>query len=93
MRFIWFLQDVIEKGEKQPNITIGILVSVVVVILSIIYKIPFGGKKLVAKVVTEDSKSTSKPSDTTDQGTSGVKEEKIDDVVATPRWRNTRREN
>ncbi|KAF6163036.1 hypothetical protein GIB67_013099 [Kingdonia uniflora] len=86
--------DIIEKGEKQPNITIGVLVSVAVVILSIIYKILFGGKKPVAKVVTEEeSKSTSKPSDTTDQGTSGAKEEETDDAAAAPRRRNTRREN
>uniref|UniRef100_A0A1D1Z8F9 Calnexin 1 n=1 Tax=Anthurium amnicola TaxID=1678845 RepID=A0A1D1Z8F9_9ARAE len=37
--------DVIEKGEKQPNLTIGILVSVVVVLLTIVFKILFGGKK------------------------------------------------
>ncbi|KAF6152739.1 hypothetical protein GIB67_021399 [Kingdonia uniflora] len=84
--------DVIEKGEKQPNITIGVLVSVAVVILSIIYKILFGGKKPIAKVVTEESKSTSKPFDTTDQGTSGAKEEETDDAAAAPRRRNTRRE-
>ncbi|KAF6169172.1 hypothetical protein GIB67_013602, partial [Kingdonia uniflora] len=46
-----------------------------------------------AKVVTEESKSTSKPSDTTDQGTSGAKEEEIDDAAAAPRRRNTIREN
>ncbi|KAF6148248.1 hypothetical protein GIB67_012023 [Kingdonia uniflora] len=83
--------DVIEKGEKQPNITIGVLVSFAVVILSIIYKIIFGGKKPI--VVTEESKSTSKPSDTTDQGTSRAKEEETDGAAAAPRRRNTRSEN
>ncbi|KAF6174960.1 hypothetical protein GIB67_026448 [Kingdonia uniflora] len=82
--------DVIEKGEKQPNITIGVLIFTV--ILSIIHKILFGRKK-PAKVVTEESKSTSKPSDTTDQGTSRAKEEEIDGVAAAPRRRNTKREN
>lgn len=43
---IW--QDLIEKGEKQPNLTIGILVSIVVVILTVFFKILFGGKKLAA---------------------------------------------
>ncbi|KAG2571878.1 hypothetical protein PVAP13_7KG122636 [Panicum virgatum] len=38
--------DVIEKGEKQPNITIGILVSVVVVFVTVLFRILFGGKKL-----------------------------------------------
>jgi calnexin len=40
-------QDVIEKGEKQPNITIGILVSVVIVFVTVLFKILFGGKKPV----------------------------------------------
>ena len=38
-------QDLIEKGEKQPNLTIGILVSVVVVFLTIFFRLIFGGKK------------------------------------------------
>ena len=38
-------QDVIEKGEKQPNITIGILISVVVVFATVLFRILFGGKK------------------------------------------------
>ncbi|KAH9328343.1 hypothetical protein KI387_000451 [Taxus chinensis] len=37
--------DLIEKGEKKPNLTIGILVSVFVVVLTILFKILFGGKK------------------------------------------------
>ncbi|MCL7040375.1 hypothetical protein MKW94_015053, partial [Papaver nudicaule] len=41
------IYDIIEKGEKQPNITIGILVSVALVILTIFYRILFGGKKAV----------------------------------------------
>jgi hypothetical protein len=44
------LQDLIEKGEKQPNLTIGILVSVVVVIFTILFKVIFGGKKNVSIV-------------------------------------------
>lgn len=40
-----FMQDLIEKGEKQPNITIGIIVSIVVVLLTVVFKILFGGKK------------------------------------------------
>lgn len=40
-----FLQDLLEKAEKQPNLTIGVLVSVVVVFLSVFFKLIFGGKK------------------------------------------------
>jgi calnexin len=39
------MQDVIEKGEKQPNLTIGVLVSIAVVIVTVLFKILFGGKK------------------------------------------------
>lgn len=39
------VQDVIEKGEEQPNLTIGILVSILVVFVTIIFRVLFGGKK------------------------------------------------
>lgn len=41
------MQDLIENAEKQPNITIGVLVAIAVVILSVILKVLFGGKKKV----------------------------------------------
>lgn len=47
MTFSFSAQDLIEKGEKQPNITIGILVSVVVVFVTVLFRILFGGKKPV----------------------------------------------
>ncbi|GAB4845818.1 hypothetical protein Ancab_039227 [Ancistrocladus abbreviatus] len=37
--------ELIEKAETQPNLTIGILVSVIVVVFTIFFKIVFGGKK------------------------------------------------
>ncbi|KAI7986470.1 hypothetical protein LOK49_LG14G01370 [Camellia lanceoleosa] len=37
--------DVIEKAEQQPNITIGVIVSIVIVIVTVLFKILFGGKK------------------------------------------------
>ncbi|KAI3912774.1 hypothetical protein MKW98_005694, partial [Papaver atlanticum] len=40
-------RDNTEKDEKQLNITIGILVSVALVMLIIFYRILFGGKKAV----------------------------------------------
>ena len=42
------LQDLIEKGEKQPNLSIGILVSIVVIVFTVILKLIFGGKKQVS---------------------------------------------
>jgi hypothetical protein len=45
MFLVFLTQDVIEKGEKQPNLTIGILVSIAVVIFTALFKILFGGKK------------------------------------------------
>lgn len=46
LKLVFVQQDVIEKGEKQPNLTIGILVSVVAVIITVLFKIIFGGKKV-----------------------------------------------
>jgi hypothetical protein len=42
------LQDLLEKAEKQPNLTIGILASIAVVIFTVIFRIIFGGKKNVS---------------------------------------------
>lgn len=39
------MQDLIDKAEKQPNITTGVIVSVVVILLTVLFKILFGGKK------------------------------------------------
>lgn len=46
---MFFGQDLIEKGEKQPNMTIGVIVSVVIVILTVLFRILFGGKKPVVR--------------------------------------------
>lgn len=46
----FYLQDLLEKAEKQANLTIGILASIVVVIISILLKLIFGGKKPVSVV-------------------------------------------
>lgn len=48
---MFFLQDLIEKGEEQPNITIGVIVSIVVVILTVFFRILFGGKKTAVCVM------------------------------------------
>jgi hypothetical protein len=44
-RSLFVSQELIEKGEKQPNITISIVASVVVVLVSVLFRTLFGGKK------------------------------------------------
>ncbi|KAK4597401.1 hypothetical protein RGQ29_015083 [Quercus rubra] len=86
--------DLIEKGEQQPDITIGVIVSVVLIILTVFLRLLFGGKK--AAVNTETNRvPPAEPSD--NQGTSVENEdedEKEEDAAAAPpRRRSTRREN
>jgi len=90
--------DVIEKGEKQPNLTIGILVSIVVVFLTILFKLVFGGKKKVPKV--EPSPTVAAESSSNQESSSGEKEEdeKEEETTekeqtAVPARRKGRREN
>ncbi|KAG2571876.1 hypothetical protein PVAP13_7KG122636 [Panicum virgatum] len=71
--------DVIEKGEKQPNITIGILVSVVVVFVTVLFRILFGGKKPAAPVKPVVEAKKPKATETDGAGSSGDKVEKEDD--------------
>ncbi|OVA17329.1 Calreticulin/calnexin [Macleaya cordata] len=82
--------DLIEKGEKQPNLTIGILVSIIVVILTVFYRILFGGKKPTA---TKERKETGTSETANNQGSSAEKEEEPEkEDAAAPRRRATRRE-
>ncbi|KAB1201697.1 hypothetical protein CJ030_MR7G000346 [Morella rubra] len=88
--------DLIEKGEKQPNLTIGVIVSVLVIILTFFFRILFGGKK---PAVNASETRRDEPAETSNnQGTSGEKEdededEKEDAAAAAPRRRPTRRDN
>ncbi|KAJ6832075.1 calnexin-like protein [Iris pallida] len=84
--------DIIEKGEQQPNLTIGILVSVVVVIATIIFKILFGGKKpaVPARVSAKAKKSETTEAD--EPGSSEEKEDTKKEDTAAPRPRKSRRE-
>ncbi|KAH0992084.1 hypothetical protein GBA52_003567 [Prunus armeniaca] len=84
--------DLIEKGEKQPNITIGIIVSIVVVLLTVVFKILFGGKKPKVTVPETDRPAAAETSNT--QGSSEEKEDESEkeDAAAPPRRRPTRRE-
>ncbi|KAL6319588.1 hypothetical protein AAG906_014264 [Vitis piasezkii] len=81
------------KGEKQPNLTIGILVSIVIVFLTIIFKIIFGGKKPVK--ITRQTNNSTVAETSNDQGSSREKEQENEeeDTNAPPRKRSTRREN
>ncbi|OIW18231.1 hypothetical protein TanjilG_06315 [Lupinus angustifolius] len=82
--------DVIEKGEKQPNLTIGILVAIVVGFLSIFFRIIFGGKK---KPVRAEKKNTeSAETSANKDGENKENKQKEETSGAAPR-RRTRREN
>ncbi|KAK7282152.1 hypothetical protein RIF29_10731 [Crotalaria pallida] len=82
--------DIIEKGEKQPNITIGILVSVVVVFLTIFFRLVFGGKK-PARVVEKTNTGRTETS-TNQAGEENEENKEKEETSAAPR-RRTRREN
>ncbi|OVA09729.1 Calreticulin/calnexin [Macleaya cordata] len=85
--------DLIEKGEKQPNVAIGILVAIALGILTTFYWILFGGKKPAAKV-TAETRTAGAAETVNDQGSSGEKEEENENEdAAAPRRRAKRREN
>ncbi|CAA7396012.1 unnamed protein product [Spirodela intermedia] len=81
--------DVIEKAEQQPNVTIGVLVSIGVVIITVIFKILFGGKKKPATPAPAAAETT-KPAESLNG--SGGEEEDEQDASATARPRRSRRE-
>jgi calnexin len=90
--------DLIEKGEKQPNLTIGILVSVVVVIFTVLFKILFGGKKQQQQTRTEKKPTTESAESSKNEGSSGENEEEKEETAAeaaaaAPRKRTSRRDN
>ncbi|OIW00225.1 hypothetical protein TanjilG_27476 [Lupinus angustifolius] len=81
--------DVIEKGEKQPNLTIGILVAVVVVLFSIFFRIIFGSKKKPARV----EKTKTEPAETSTNQGGENEENKEKEETSGPARRRTRPEN
>lgn len=85
------IHDVLEKAEKQPNLTIGILISVVVVILTIIYKIVFGGKK-EAKVEPKNTAAAAESSSSKEENSDEKEEETEKEENAAPA-RRRRRDN
>ncbi|CAI0547985.1 unnamed protein product [Linum tenue] len=84
--------ELVEKAEKQPNLTIGVLVSIVVVFLTVFIKIIFGGKKPVK--VEKKPAPAAATEVSSKEGSSGEKEEEKDESTSTgaPRRRTTRRE-
>nr|GMC69031.1 calnexin homolog 1-like [Ipomoea batatas] len=88
--------DLLEKAEKQPNITIGVIVSVIVVVLTILIKLLFGGKKQIPARPVEESKKSEAAESSNSQGASDEKEEKEEEHNedgAAPARRRTRRAN
>ncbi|KAL9369680.1 hypothetical protein Peur_040879 [Populus x canadensis] len=90
--------DLIEQGEKQPNITIGTLASIVIVIFTIFYRILFGGRRPVVDVpetsspdaaVTSINQGGSREREREDENDD---ENEDEDAAVPPRRRATRRE-
>ncbi|KAJ0548210.1 putative calreticulin/calnexin, concanavalin A-like lectin/glucanase domain superfamily [Helianthus annuus] len=86
--------ELIEKAETQPNFTIGVIVSIIVVIFSILLKLLFGGKKAAPKVnVVPEKKEEGEASNTAEgEGEGEGEEEKTEGEVAAAPRRRTRRD-
>lgn len=82
--------ELLEKAETQPNLTIGALVSIVVVIFTVLLKVLFGGKK--PSKVTVEAKKTDVAETSNSQGSTEEKEEQNEGANA-PRRRTGRRDN
>lgn len=81
--------DLIEKAEKQPNLTVGVLVSIVVIIFTVLLKLLFGGKKPAnAKVSVEPKKEEA--TEASNNEDSGEEKEQNEDTTAAPRRRPRR---
>ncbi|QCD84935.1 calnexin [Vigna unguiculata] len=85
------IHDLIEKGEEQPNLTVGILVAILVVFVSIFFRIIFGGKKQPTRV----EKTNVELSESGSNEKNGENEEnkEKEESSAPPRRRSTRRED
>ncbi|KAH9605395.1 hypothetical protein KSS87_004577 [Heliosperma pusillum] len=82
------LLELIEKAETQPNITIGVLVSIAVVLISLVYKILFGGKKPAAPAPAPQAAQSAAPESSASEDKEGENEK---EEAAAPR-RRTRRD-
>jgi len=59
--------DLIQEGEKAPNLTIGILVSILAVLVTYIYKLLFGRKKAPPLQVPAKNNKQGSPSSSSDK--------------------------
>ncbi|KAG6506803.1 hypothetical protein ZIOFF_032133 [Zingiber officinale] len=90
--------DVIEKAEKQPNLTIGVLVSILVIFATVIFKLLFGRKKPQSPAPPAATVAPAAQPQNPDSvesevlGSSEEKEEEGKDDVSAPRPRRSRRE-
>ncbi|XP_074560536.1 calnexin homolog [Curcuma longa] len=85
--------DVIEKAEKQPTVTIGVLVSTVVVFATVLVRLLFGSKKKPQRQVAAPSASQTKSAETVGNDSPGITEEKEEngkaDDASAPRARRS----
>ncbi|KAL9239413.1 hypothetical protein vseg_013739 [Gypsophila vaccaria] len=86
------LVELIEKAETQPNITIGVLVSVVVVLATLVFKILFGGKKPAVPTPQAAQPTAAPETSSTKDSSEGKDGENEKDEANAPR-RRTRRDN
>ncbi|XP_074573254.1 calnexin homolog [Curcuma longa] len=90
--------DVIEKAEKQPNLTLGVLVSILVIFATAIFKLLFSKKKPqslappAASVAPAAQPQNPGSVESEVLGSSEEKEEEGKDDVSAPRPRRSRRE-
>ncbi|XP_019234878.1 PREDICTED: calnexin homolog 1-like [Nicotiana attenuata] len=86
--------DLLEKAETQPNLTVGVVISIIVIIFTVLLKLIFGGKKQQPARATEEPKRSdgAEASTSNSQGATEEKEEQNEDATAAPR-RRTRRDN
>ncbi|KAG9150871.1 hypothetical protein Leryth_003008 [Lithospermum erythrorhizon] len=84
------IMDLIEKAETQPTLTIGVLVSLVVITITILIRLVCGGQKQPAPRIARPKKPGVPKSN---NQSSDEKEEPSEDGGAPPRRRNVRREN
>ncbi|KAL3617663.1 calnexin Cnx1 [Castilleja foliolosa] len=81
--------DLLEKAEKQANLTIGILVAIVVIFFSLLLKLLFGGKK--PATVSAETKKT-EVAESSNKESAEEKDEQNKDAAA-PKRRNVRRDD
>ena len=84
------IHDIIEQGEKQPNLTVGILVAVAVIVLTLFFRVIFGGKKTPARVEKTNTPPVTETS--TNQGNAENEEDKEEETSKAPR-RRVKRDN